>query len=536
MAAVTLAIDQGSSSSRCVVLGPGGADAARLANTNAPGLAVLGTGSSPIPTSFPRPGWVEHDADEILATVRHAVADAMAQAGVSWTDVGRIGVAAQTETFVVWDRATGRPVYPAISWRDTRPAELCQRLRATGHSDEVLRRTGLPLQPTFTAPKLRWLLDHLDRGQRRADAGELLFGDVNCWLVWTLSGRTRHVTEPSMAARTMLFSLAGLCWDTEMLGLFGIPEQMLPEVGPTTGKLAVTDPAVCGGRTRICATVGDQQAALFGQRCWQAGLAKLTLGTGAFLWCHAGHAPPELPPAGVVSSCAWQLADSVSYAFEGFVPNAGACTAWLRGLGLLHADDWPVIRAGAVERQAAAGLWCVPALFGLGTPRWSAFPRADIIGLSAESGAADVAEATLLGVAHQIADAVDAVSSGLPGRLAAIRVDGGMSRNESLLQAIADLCGTALEQTPNAEATALGAGALAALADDSTDTERLRHMLAEAAGPVRRVEPQLSAASRTGVRAAWRSVLERSLAGWGAASEQCQPQTGPDALWPEAGR
>jgi glycerol kinase len=517
---VTLAIDQGSSSSRCVAFG-GGPRA---------GLSLLGTGSSPVDSAFPRSGWVEHDAEQILASVLRSVADAMQQAEVSWREVCRIGLAAQTETFVVWNRATGVPVYPAISWRDTRAAELCQRLRAAGRSAEVRRRTGLPLQPAFAAPKLRWLLDHVDCGQRRADAGELLVGDVNCWLLWRLSGGTSHVTEPSMAARTMLFNLAELRWDTEMLGLFGIPEQMLPEIGPTTGTFAATDAAVCGGQALISATIGDQQAALFGQRCWDVGMAKLTLGTGAFLWCQAGPVPPELPPDGVVSSCAWQLAGTASYALEGFVPNAGASTAWLRGIGVLDADAWPVIRTGALERQAVAGrdgLWCVPALFGLGTPRWSAIPRADIVGLAADSSAADIAEATLLAVAHQIADAVDAVGGGLAGPVTAIRVDGGLSNNESFLQAVADLSGIALERTANTEATALGAGALAGLGDGSWDAEQLRPMLSAAAGPVRRIEPQLDPTSRTAVRSAWQSVLERSLASWAIASPPRQPEAGP---------
>jgi glycerol kinase len=337
----------------------------------------------------------------------------------------------------------------------------------------------------------------------------------------------------------MLCSLAELNWDTEMLGLFGIPDQMLPEIGPTTGTFAVTDEALCGGQALISATIGDQQAALFGQRCWDVGMAKLTLGTGAFLWCQAGPVPPELPPDGVVSSCAWQLAGTASYALEGFVPNAGASTAWLRGIGVLNADAWPVIRTGALERQAVTGpdgLWCVPALFGLGTPRWSAIPRADIIGLAADSSAADIAEATLLAVAHQVADAVDAVGDGLAGPVTAIRVDGGLSSNESFLQAVADLCGIALERTANAEATALGAAALAGLGDGGWDAEQLRPMLSAAASPVRRIEPRLDPTSRTAVRAAWQSVLERSLASWAMSSQPGRPDTAhDDAVHPEAG-
>lgn len=509
MGGIALAIDQGSSSSRCLVLGPG--------------MEVLGFGSSPLSSSYPYPGYAEHDADEITASALGAVAAGMAEAEVSWRDIAGIGLAAQTETFVVWERATGRPVYPAISWRDGRAHDLCDRLRAAGHAPEVRRRTGLPLQPAFSAPKLRWLLDHVDAGQRRADAGDLLFGDVNCWLAWNFSGGTVHVTDVSMAARTMLFSLADLAWDSELLTLFRIPERMLPEVRLTVSGLAVTDPAVFGGRATVSAAIGDQQAALFGQRCWEAGMAKLTLGTGAFLWCHAGSSPVTSLPDGVVSSCAWQLSDGPAYALEGFVPNAGAVAAWLRRLGLLGSEDWPVIRSGALEHAAqmgAAGLWCVPALSGLGTPYWSAVVHADIFGMTANSTAADLTEATLLGAAHQVADATDALRGGLDASLRVIRVDGGMSRNDSLLQALADLCGTALERTRATEATALGVGALAGLGVGLWDHERLEQMLSGAAAPTATVEPRLSPEVRKKVRRAWQAVLERSLASCGAGEPQ----------------
>jgi glycerol kinase len=508
---VLLAVDQGSSSSRCLVL-----SAARGTE-----LTVLGSAACDVATSLPRPGWVEHDPDEITGSVRQAMAGALASAGASWAEVRGIGLAAQTETFIVWERGTGRPVYPAISWRDGRAGDVCARLRAAGHGAGIQQRSGLPLQPAFTAPKLRWLLTQVEDAQRRAEAGELLFGDVNCWLTWTLSGGTVHVTEPSMASRTMLFSLAGQCWDPCLLGLFGIPERMLPEVRPTAGELARTDPASCGGAATISAAIGDQQAALFGQRCWDAGQAKLTLGTGAFLWCQAGPRPPAASPAGVVASCAWRLGGQADYALEGFVPNAGSITPWLRGLGLLASGDWPAIGDGALRAAAAAGtggLWCVPALYGLGTPAWSAAARADITGLDASSTGADVAEAALLGVAHQITDAVDAVGDGLPQPLTTIRVDGGMSRNESLLQALADLSGVTLERAAVTEATALGAGAMAGLGAGVFDRGELGRLLAAGASPVARTEPRLDPAGRSAVRLAWRSVRDRALTGWAQAS------------------
>ena len=499
---VLLAVDQGSSSTRCVVF-----DA---------GLRAVAQAGRPVASSFPADGRVEQDASQILASVLGAAGDAMRQAEVGWADVAGIGLAAQTETFVVWERATGKPVCPAISWRDGRGAGYCERLRAAGDEELIRARTGLPAQATFSAPKLRWVLDEVPGARAAARRGQLLFGDVNCWLTWRLSGGVRHVTEPSMAARTMLFDLTALAWDPELLDLFGIPARMLPDLVPTAGPLAVTDPAVLGGRAVIAAVIGDQQGALFGQRCWAEGMAKLTLGTGAFFWCHAGMAPPATPPPGVVASCAWQLATGTAYALEGFVPNAGGVICWLRQLGVLADGDWPAIRPGALAAAAAdpaAQPWCVPALFGLGTPRWGSAARADITRLNASSTGADIAEAAMLGVVHQIADAVDAVRGGLAGPLELIRVDGGLGRNDSVLQAIADLAGITLERPPVTEATALGAGALAGLGTGLWDLAALGRLPFEAGRPV---PPELPEAARAKIRFSWEAVLSRSLTGWQA--------------------
>jgi glycerol kinase len=508
---VLLAIDQGSSSSRCVVF-----DA---------GLRPVAQASRPVASSFPADGRVEHDPHEILRSVLEAVTCALSLASVSWADVAGIGLAAQTETFVVWEKATGKAVYPAISWRDKRGAGCCERLRAAGHAGEIRARTGLPLEAAFSAPKLRWVLDEVPGAGAAAQAGQLLFGDVNCWLTWCLSGGVSHVTEPSMAARSMLFDLAALAWDAELLDLFGIPARMLPAVLPTAGRLAVTDPDVCGGRAVVAAGIGDQQGALFGQRCWAEGMAKLTLGTGAFFWCHAGASRPAVVPPGVVASCAWQLAAGTGYALEGFVPNAGAVVSWLRQLGVLAGGEWPVIRAGAAG-DPARGLWCVPALFGLGTPRWAPAARADITGLNAACTAADIAEAALLGVVHQIADAVDAVRGGLAGPLGLIRVDGGLGRNDSVLQAIADLAGIALERPAVTEATALGAGALAGLGTGLWDMDALGRLPFDTGS---RVRPALAEGARGRARSGWHAVLSRSLAGWQAAGSGADAGAGGSA-------
>jgi glycerol kinase len=328
-----------------------------------------------------------------------------------------------------------------------------------------------------------------------------------------------------MASRTMLFSLADLGWDPDLLDLFGIPAAMLPQVRPTAGQLATTSADVLDSTVPICATVGDQQAALFGQRCFDPGQAKLTLGTGAFLWCQAGHGLPEHPPDGVVASCAWQVGGQAFFGLEGFVPNAGSVVPWLRGLGVLGADTWPSVSDGALGRAARAGtsgLWCVPAIFGLGTPAWAGTAGADIVGLAATSTAADVSEAAVLGVAHQVADAVDAVAVALPEPLTTIRVDGGMARNDSLLQAIADLCGATLERPSSGEATALGVGALAGVGAGVWDAAAVGDLLRGAAGQAVMLRPCLPTSDRTAVRQAWRQVRDRAVAGWHPASQPGQ--------------
>jgi glycerol kinase len=491
MSTVVLAVDQGSSSSRCVAF-----DAR---------LEPVALATRPLTTSFPAPGRVEHDASEIAGGVVCCMREALAQAGADWADVAGIGLTAQTETFVVWQASTGEPVSPAISWRDTRTAGWCGELRAAGHEAAVRSRTGLPLEAAFSAPKLRWLLDEVPGARAAAADGRLLFGDVCCWLIWRLTGGAVHVTDPSMASRTMLLDLAGGTWDAGLLDLFGVPARMLPAVVPTAGQIAVTDAAVCGGRATIGASAGDQQASLFGHRCARAGQAKLTLGTGAFLWCNAGTAPPASPPAGVVSTCAWQLGEQTSYALEGFVPNAGAVTSWLRRVGVLGPDEWPAIRPDAIKRGTYhAGPWCVPALFGLGTPSWAPVATAEIGGLTPDSTGAEVAEAAMVGVAHQIADAVEAVAAGLDGPLEVLRTDGGLGRNESVLQAIADLAGVRLEPAAAGEVTALGAAALAGIGTSLWGEEALAERPVPAG---RAICPALPAADRDAARGAWAGRL-----------------------------
>jgi glycerol kinase len=488
MSTVVLAVDQGSSSTRCVVFDPR--------------LEPVAVASRPLATTFPGPGRVEHDANEIADGVLSCMRQALARADADWPDVAGIGLAAQTETFVVWDAATGEPLCPAISWRDTRTSGWCEELRAASHEVEVRSATGLPLEAAFTAPKLRWVLDEVPGAREAAASGRLLFGDVCCWLIWRLTGGAAHATDPSMASRTMLFDLAAGRWDPAMLELFGIPEPMLPAVAPTAGRLAVTDASICGGTATVAASIGDQQASLFGHGCVQSGQAKLTMGTGAFLWCNAGTSRPGSIPAGVVATCAWRLGADTSYALEGFVPNAGAVTSWLRQLGALGPDDWPSIRRGALADTSAA--WCVPALFGLGTPTWVPIATAAFGALTADSTGQHLAEAAMIGVVHQIADAIDAVRAGLASPLEVLRVDGGLAGNQSVLQAIADLSAMRLERTTRPEVTARGAGALAGIGTGLWDEATLAAMPAQPGGTV---EPCLAGHDQVAARKAWRERL-----------------------------
>lgn len=446
MTGVILALDQGTSSTRCFVLD---AD-----------LEVRGVAARQVTSSYPRSGWVEQDPDELVRTSVESIAAAMEVAGVGWEAVRGIGIDNQTETFVVWDRATGRPIYPAIVWQCRRTAEECERLRQEGHEPMIRDRTGLELDPSFSATKLAWVLDHVDGARTAAGSGDLAFGDVACWLIWCLSGGAAHVTEPSNASRSMLLELAGLDWDPELLELFDVPRPLLPEIRPTASVFAQTDPGVVGGRAPIAGALGDQQAALFGQQCWDPGMTKLTLGTGAFVWANAGPAAPD-PPDGILGTCAWRLQEETAYALEGFIPVAGAAVSWLMKLGVLEAPE--AIESMAGETAEGGDVWFVPALAGLGAPSWDARARGAIVGLTLGSTPDHLARGALDGVAHQVADAVEAMDAGVPGGVAALRVDGGMAANNWLMQRLADLLARPVERPVNTEATGLGAASVAGL-------------------------------------------------------------------------
>jgi glycerol kinase len=468
---LVLGLDQGTSSTRCVALDES--------------LEERGAASVAVACSFPGPGLVEQDPDAIAASADEAIAGALAAAGAGARDVAALGIANQTETFVVWDRGTGRAVRPAIVWQDRRTDAACAALREAGHAELVRERTGLELDATFPATKLRRVLDEAGGGD------ELAYGDVACWLLHRLAGE--WMTDAGNACRSLLFPLGGSDWDDELLELFGIPRAVLPPVVDTDAIDARA------GGIPIRATVGDQQASLFGLRCWTTGAAKVTLGTGAFLLAHAGEAPPR-PPPGVLASCAWRRAGTSAYAFEGFVPTAGAATDWFARIGALPAG--PELDS-LLREPGAGGVICVPVLQGSGTPAWDAGARGAVLGLGLGTRRADLARAVVDGVLHQVADAAEAM-----GAIAELWVDGGLSRSDWVVQRLADLTGVRVRRTARADSTALGAATLAGLAAGVWESP-------EALPPVPVdliAEPALPAAERDAERARWAAARDLSAA------------------------
>jgi glycerol kinase len=478
VSALVLGLDQGTSSTRCVVLDHG--------------LLERGSAAVAVAAAFPGPGRVEQDPAELADSASRAVAGALEAAGAAPGDVAALGIANQTETFVVFERASGRPVHPAIVWQDRRTADRCEALRVGGHAEAVRARTGLELDATFPATKLRWLLDHVEGADAAAEAGELAYADVAAWLLHGLAGV--HVCDAGNAGRSLLCPLGGGDWDDDLLDLFGIPRALLP---PIVDSDAID---VVAAGVPVTGVLGDQQASLFGLRCWRPGMAKVTLGTGAFILAQAGDAPPE-PPPGVLASCAWRRLGRTSYALEGFVPAAGAALDWFARLGVLPAarELDGLLRTAGPEDAAVA---CVPALQGLGTPGWDAGTRGALFGLSRASTRAEVARAVLDGVLHQVADALEAIEAAMP--LSTVLLDGGMSRSDWVVQRLADLADVQVERAGRSESTAIGAATMAGLAAGVwAGGEELPEIAVDLVA-----EPSLPASERAGRRERWAAARE----------------------------
>ncbi len=490
---VLLALDQGTSSSRAIVFDESG--------------TALALAQQEFQQYYPQPGWVEHDALDIWRTQLDCARRALVSAGLSARDVAAIGIANQRETTVLWDRRSGQPLAPAIVWQDRRTVPACEALRAAGHAGLIRVRSGLELDAYFSATKLAWLLDHIPDARRRAEAGELAFGTIDSWLVWQLTGGTRHVTDPSNASRTMLFDIHRQCWDDALLALFDIPRALLPEVVPTSGVIGETDPVLFGAAIPIGGLAGDQQAATFGQACHAPGSAKNTYGTGCFLMLNTG-TQPVASTNRLLTTLGWQLggAAPATYMLEGSVFIGGAVVRWLRdGLGIIQqTDDVEALAASVPDTNGAV---LVPAFAGLGAPYWDGTARGALVGLTAGVTRAHLARAALDAIALQTVDLVDAMNRDGAGPLAELRADGGAARNNLLLQTQADLLGVPVIRPRQIETTALGAAYFAGLAVGvwQSPAELAAHWQAE-----RVFEPARSDDWRHTRLAEWHRAVERA--------------------------
>lgn len=443
-----LAIDQGTTTSRAILFNRQG--------------QVITLSQKTFQQYFPKPGWVEHDPNEIWYTQSLAIKEAMAKADVTDTHIACIGIANQRETTIVWDRETGFPVYNAIVWQDRRTADYCEELKAEGYSDFIQQKTGLVIDAYFSATKVKWILDHVKGIRERAERGELCFGTVDSWLVWKLTRGSQFITDVTNASRTMLFNINTLQWDQELLDLFTIPSSMLPEVKSSSEVYCETSSPIFKTGIPVSGMAGDQQAALFGQLCLEEGMMKTTYGTGCFMIVNIGD-KPVLSQNNLLTTIAWKLGDKVTYALEGSVFVGGAAIQWLRdGIGLI--PNAPVTEQMAKSVPDNGGVYFVPALTGLGAPYWDQYARGAIIGITRGTTAAHLTRAALEGICYQVYDVLIAMENDIQAKPKEIRVDGGAIANNFLMQFQADISQCPVVRPSIIETTALGAAYLAGLA------------------------------------------------------------------------
>ena len=442
-----MALDQGTTSSRCILFEKDGTIASMVQREFA--------------QIFPKEGWVEHDPYTIWSTQISVATEALYKIGASWDDIYGIGITNQRETTVVWDKVTGEPVYNAIVWQCRRTAEYCESLIADGISDMIKSKTGLLIDPYFSATKVKWILDNVEGARARAERGELAFGNVDSWLIWKLTDGKVHATDYSNASRTLIYNIKDLCWDKDLLQLFDIPESMLPAVIPSSSVFGYTDKSITGVPVAIGGVAGDQQAALFGQCCFGEGDLKNTYGTGAFLLMNTGNVP-YVTDNGLLTTIAWGLDGKVNYALEGSVFTCGAAIQWLRdGMKLIESAADSEYYARKVPDSG--GVMVVPAFTGLGAPRWDPYARGMIIGITRATTKYHVIRATLESLAYQTADVISLMETTAGRRINALKVDGGASANNLLMQFQSDILGVDIERPRCVETTALGAAYLAGL-------------------------------------------------------------------------
>jgi glycerol kinase len=485
-----VAIDQGTTGSTVLVFDRKG--------------RVIGRAYSEFTQHYPKPGWVEHDAEEIWRVTLRVLRQACRKAHLRARDIAALGITNQRETTVLWDRRTGRPVHRAIVWQDRRTAPACEALRARGVEALVRGKTGLVLDPYFSGTKLAWLLEHVRGAAERARRGELCFGTIDSWLVWKLTGGAVHATDPTNASRTLLYDIHARAWDTELCSLLEIPTAVLPTVHASSGEFGMTASDVLGTPVPIAGIAGDQQAALFGQGCVEPGMAKNTYGTGCFLLLNTGRNPVS-STHGLLTTVACDAVGAPAYALEGAVFIAGAAVQWLRdGLGLLK-------KAAESERLAKSvdstlGVYLVPAFVGLGAPYWDADARGALVGLTRGVTHAHVVRATLESLAYQTRDVVDAMAAEAAAPLSALRVDGGAAANDFLMQFQADVLGVPVERPHVVETTAMGAAFLAGLA---TGFWRSQTELAHARRIDRRFRPRLARPAADALYRGWKEAVSR---------------------------
>ncbi len=490
MASAILALDQGTTSSRAIVFDHAG--------------AIRAVAQREFQQIFPQSGWVQHDPLGIWQTQLDTAREALAKAGLKASDIAAIGITNQRETTLLWDRKTGEPIHNAIVWQDRRTAKFCDELKQAGHAEMIQRKSGLVIDAYFSGSKLRWLLDHVPGARARAQRGELAFGTIDSWLLWKLTGGAQHISDVTNASRTMLFNLNGT-WDDELLGVLGVPREVLPEVRSSSEVYAETAPGLFDAPIRIAGIAGDQQAALFGQNCFSRGLAKNTYGTGCFMLMNIGTLP-MLSKHQLVTTVAWQAGGQMDYALEGSIFIGGAVVQWLRdGLGIIKSSA--EVEALAAQVPDCGGVYLVPAFAGLGAPHWDQYARGTITGLTRGTSAGHLARAALEGIAFQVADVLEVMKQDSGVAMNELRVDGGACTNNLLMQFQADVLQVPVVRPKVIETTALGAAYLAGLA---TGFWKSREEVRKSWQADRAFEPNMSADEAAHRRRRWAEALNRA--------------------------
>ncbi|MBM7692495.1 glycerol kinase [Peribacillus deserti] len=489
-----LSLDQGTTSSRAIVFNKKG--------------EIVHIAQKEFTQHFPKPGWVEHDANEIWGSILSVIASALSESGIKPQQIAGIGITNQRETAVVWDKETGRPIYHAIVWQSRQTSDICKELRDQGYNSLFRDKTGLLIDAYFSGTKVKWILDHTEGGRERAEQGKLLFGTIDSWLIWKLSGGAAHVTDYSNASRTLMYNIYDLKWDEELLTILDVPQSMLPEVKPSSAIYAHTDPHHFFGESiPIASAAGDQQAALFGQACFESGMAKNTYGTGCFMLMNTGDKAVK-SNHGLLTTLCWGLDGKVEYALEGSIFAAGSAIQWLRD-GLRMLKNSGDSEKYAIGVDSSDGVYVVPAFVGLGTPYWDSEVRGAVFGLTRGTSKEHFVRATLESLAYQTKDVLSAMEADSGISLKKLRVDGGAVMNNFLMQFQSDMLGVPVERPRISETTALGAAYLAGLAVGYWES---KEEISEQWKLDRDFEPVMTEENRTNLYSGWKKAVKAAMA------------------------